>query len=267
MAIEQSSSLAQYWSKPAQAVLAALSTSEKGLTADAARESLSKRQALSRKRPQMYSLKLLAGQFASPIIILLLAVAILSAYLGDVTDCAIIFIIILAGSLLSFWQEYGAHSAVQQLLRIVETKATVIREGKVVEIPAASVVAGDIVQLSAGDTIPGDCLILSAKDIYVDEAALTGETFPVQKQPGELPAESGLSERTNSLFMGTHVVSGTATAVVVKVGEDTEFGKVQQRLQAKVPETDFERGVRRNVFARSHVDACNLHLRGQRLFP
>ncbi len=99
-------------------------------------------------------------------------------------------------------------------------------------------------QLSAGDTIPGDCLIVESKDLFVDEAALTGETYPAEKRAGIVDANAPINKRTNSLFQGTHVVSGTVNAIVVHIGNETEFGKVSQRLQAKAPENDFEHGVR-----------------------
>ena len=79
---------------------------------------------------------------------------------------------------------------------------------------------GDVVVLNAGDIVPGDCLVLESNELFVDEATLTGETYPVEKQPGTLPADTPLAQRTNSLFMGTHVVSGTATAVVVHTAKD-----------------------------------------------
>jgi Mg2+-importing ATPase len=113
------------------------------------------------------------------------------------------------------------------------------------EVPADSVVPGDLILVSAGSAIPGDCLILESQDLFVDEATLTGETYPVEKQPEVLPSETTLGHRTNSLFLGTHVVSGTARAVVVHTAGQTEFGKVSNRLQLRPPETDFEQGIRR----------------------
>lgn len=104
---------------------------------------------------------------------------------------------------------------------------------------------GDVIKLAAGDSIPGDCLLLEANDLYLNEASLTGETFPVEKSPAVLSAETPLNARTNTLFMGTDVVSGSATAVAVCVGTDTEFGQMSQHLKLKAPETEFERGIRR----------------------
>jgi len=151
----------------------------------------------------------------------------------------------LVSGLLGFWQEKGAASAVEKLLSIVQTKATVVRDGNPTEVPFEKIVPGDIVILSAGGSIPGDCVILESKDLFLNEAALTGETYPVEKRVGNLQPETPLSRRTNTLFMGTHVVSGTAKAVVVRVGTDTEFGKVSERLKLRPPETEFSRGVRR----------------------
>ena len=116
---------------------------------------------------------------------------------------------------------------------------------RVKDIPLDEVVPGDIVQVSAGDNIPGDCLILESQTLSIDEATLTGETYPVAKNVGVLPTETGLSQRTNSLLIGTHVVSGSATAVVVHTGKMTEFGKISERLKLRPPETEFETGIRK----------------------
>ena len=110
--------------------------------------------------------------------------------------------------------------------------------------PVEMVVPGDIVVLSAGDMIPGDGLILNSRELFIDEAAFTGETFPVEKNAGVLAADTPLSKRTNSLFMGSHVISGKAKALVVKTGNATEFGKISERLRLKSPETEFEQGIR-----------------------
>jgi P-type Mg2+ transporter len=164
-------------------------------------------------------------------------------FLKDRTDAIIILTIVLASGLLGFWQERGASDAVEKLLALVQVKATVLRSGQSQEIPHEDVVPGDIVLLTAGDSIPGDCLVLESKDLSVNEAALTGETYPADKMIGVVPEAAGLSERTNTLYMGTHVISGSANAVVVGTGKQTEFGKVSERLKLRPPETEFERGL------------------------
>jgi Mg2+-importing ATPase len=179
------------------------------------------------------------------VVLILLFAAALSMVLHDRTDAAIILLIVLVSGLLGYWQERGAAMAVEKLLELVEIRVRVRRGGTGIEAPVDEVVPGDVVLLAAGGGIPGDCLVLESNDLCVDEAALTGETFPVDKLPGVLPAETGLGARSNVLYMGTHVVSGTGRAAVVRTGRDTEFGKISQRLALRREPTDFERGVRR----------------------
>ncbi len=195
------------------------------------------------------SLTLLITQFKSPLILILIFAGALSLYLDLSartlpTNAIIIITIILISSLLGFWQERGAANAVEKLLAIVQTKATVVRDGKSQEIPVEKIVPGDVIVLNAGDLIPGDAIIIESKDLFVNEAPLTGETFPAEKTVGILPPATTLSKRTNSLFMGTNVVSGNANAVVVGTGLQTEFGKVSERLKLRPPETEFEHGVK-----------------------
>ncbi|MEX0586913.1 MAG: magnesium-translocating P-type ATPase, partial [Pirellulales bacterium] len=156
----------------------------------------------------------------------------------------IILSIILVSAVLGFWQERRADRAVERLLAMVRTTATVLRDGQAVDVPRDRIVPGDVVILSAGSAIPGDCRLLAAQDLHVDEAPLTGESYPTEKQPGVTDAIAGLGRRTNSLFLGSHVVSGQGRALVVAVGEQTIFGQLSQRLKRHPPETEFERGVR-----------------------
>ena len=107
------------------------------------------------------------------------------------------------------------------------------------------IVPGDIVTLSAGSSVPGDGVVLESRDLFVDEATLTGETYPAEKSPSVVVATAPLSKRPNSLFLGTHVVSGSAKALIVHMGKDTEFGRIAHRLKLRPTETEFERGVRR----------------------
>src|SRR5260221_7573385 len=138
----------------------------------------------------------------------------------------------------------GTPDADEKLLAAVQIQATVMRDGTSRKLAVEQIVPGDIVSLSAGVVIPGDCLIVESKDLFVDEAALTGETFPVEKSAGILPPETSLSQRKNILFMGTHVVSGSARALVAHTGTETEFGQVSVRLRFRPPETEFEHGVK-----------------------
>ncbi|MHB8086510.1 MAG: cation-translocating P-type ATPase, partial [Dehalococcoidia bacterium] len=237
--------LESFWAIPAADLMGGLETTQKGLTAGEAQARLTRFGPNSlRPAKRLTSLSLLIGQFKSPITIILLVATVLAFFLGDAVDAAIILVIILASGLLGFWQERGATNAIARLLAIVQIKSTALRDGQVVDVKVEDIVPGDIVLLNAGDVIPGDCLALDSRDLFIDEASLTGETFPVEKKEGTLPAETPLSQRTNALYMGTHVVSGTGTAVVVKTGTATEFGKISDRLKLRPPETEFEHGIR-----------------------
>lgn len=194
------------------------------------------------------ALKLLFNQFNTPLIYMLLFAASISLLLYDKTDALIIFIIIIISTFLSFIQEKGAVRTMEKLLKIVQIKATAIRNGKEKEIPIEEVVPGDIVILNAGDVIPGDSYLLESKDLYVDEATLTGESFYAEKHSGVLAPETPIAKRTNMLFMGTHVISGTAKALVILTGKNSEFGKISGRLEITPPETEFEHGIRRFTY-------------------
>ncbi len=238
--------LLAFWSLPAAELLARLQTTPQGITSDEARQRLARYGSnLLTPRKRSDALALLLAQFKSPITLILLFAAGLSFFLHEHVDVFIILAIVFVSGLLGFWQERGAADAVKKLLAIVQIKATVLRDGSLKEIPVEEIVPGDVIILSGGDIIPGDCFILESKDLFVDEATLTGETYPVEKSAGVLAKETQLGQRGNTLFMGTHVVSGSAKAVVVCTGTETEFGKVSERLKLRPPETEFERGVRR----------------------
>lgn len=235
-----------FWSIPADALLVALKTGRDGLSGAEAAQRLAL-YGPNRLRPVRKATagRLFLAQFSSPIVLLLLFAAGLSFFLREKTSAAIIFGIVFLSGVLSFYQQHTANSALAKLLALVRTRAAVLRDGAEREVPVEEVVPGDIVILNAGDVVPGDALLLESRDLFVDEATLTGETFPAEKRVGISPAEAPLNKRTNALFMGTHVVSGTAKAVVVQTGKETEFGRVAGRLQLRPPETAFERGVRR----------------------
>jgi Mg2+-importing ATPase len=235
-----------FWSIPAAELLQQLQTNPQGLTNDEARQRFIRYGAnLLKPKKRSSTLTLLLAQFKSPLILILIFAVGLSFFLRDPVNAAIILTIVLVSGLLGFWQERGAANAVEKLLSIVQIKAEVLRDGAMMEISVEEIVSGDIVMLNAGDIIPGDCLIIESKDLFADEAALTGETYPEDKMPGILPEETPLAQRTNTLFMGTHVVSGSAKALVVHTGKGTEFGKVSERLALRPSETEFERGVRK----------------------
>ncbi|HEY2143827.1 MAG TPA: magnesium-translocating P-type ATPase [Candidatus Udaeobacter sp.] len=188
------------------------------------------------------ALTLFIAQFKSPIILILIGAAIVSLFLQDRTDAALILIIVLASAILGFWQEYSATDAVAKLRALVETKTRVLRDGDEVIIPLSEVVPGDVALLSAGAIIPGDCELLEARELFVNEAALTGETFPAEKSVIDPPEADSA---TAKVYLGTHVVSGSGKAEILATGKATRFGKIAESLRLRRPETEFERGVRR----------------------
>ncbi|AMK78028.1 MULTISPECIES: magnesium-translocating P-type ATPase [Methylomonas] len=235
-----------FWHNPIQELFQQLQADEHGLTRQ---EAASRLKQYGDNRPQNHkppsAVSLFFGQFKSSIILILLFATGLSFYLHDKLDAIIILCIILMSALLGFWQEKGAADAVGKLLAMVQIKVSVLRDGTMQELPAEQIVPGDIVQLRAGDVIPADCRLLSADNLFVDEAILTGESYPAEKYVTELPINTGLSQRQNCLWMGSHVQSGSATALAVATGSSSEFGKLSERIKLKAPETEFEHGVRR----------------------
>jgi Mg2+-importing ATPase len=235
-----------FWSVPPGELIKSLQTTPSGLSRDEAEARRARSLALRLKPPHhVRPLIILLSQFASPITAILLFAALVSMVLEDQADAVIIVFIILASGLLGFWQEHGAAKAVASLLDLIRIRADVWRAGSLTQVALDDIVPGDVVQLSAGSSIPGDGVILDGKDLFVDEAVLTGEPYPVEKSRGPVAARTPLNGRTNCLFMGTHVVSGHATALMVHVGRETEFGRLAHDVMLRAPETEFERGIRR----------------------
>jgi Mg2+-importing ATPase len=232
-----------FWSISATEILQHFETATEGLTGAEARQRLARYGSnLLKRQKRSDAFTLLLAQFKSPLILILLVATGLSFFLHDPVNALIILTIVLVSGLLGLWQEHSATSAVERLLAMVQIRATVLRDGSPQEIPVEEIVPGDIVILNAGDIVPGDCLVYESKDLFVDEATLTGESYPVEKSIGVLAAETPMGQRTNSLWMGTHVVSGSAAALVISTGKETEFGKVSERLKLRPQETDFEHG-------------------------
>ncbi len=233
-----------FWSSSAEQTLSMVGSVANGLTTHEAEKRLASRSSAKRTKGSASSFSLLVGQFKSPIILILLFAVGLSFSLGDSVNASIILAIVLMSGLLGFWQEHGAADAVKKLLAVIQVKASVLRDGKPTDVAAEKILPGDIVLLNAGNVVPGDGLLLESHSLFVNEAALTGETFPVEKLAGVLPADTPLNKRTNTLFAGTYATSGTGRMLVVKVGDETEFGHVSQSLKLRPPETDFEHGIR-----------------------
>lgn len=234
-----------WWSQPVDQLFVQLGTSAEGLSSVEAVTRRSSDHAVFTRSKLDSDWVLLLSQLRNPTMMILMAASVLSLFLNDKTDACIILIIVITSVLLGFFQERSAARTMSKLLDLVRTQSSVVRDGSAEIVRSEDVVAGDIIALSAGSSVPGDCRLLETKDLYLDEAALTGETFPVEKRAGLVAAETPLAERLNVIFLGTHVVSGTGRAVVVAIGRKTEFGRISEHLRLRAPETDFERGVRR----------------------
>ncbi len=238
--------LSYFWSLPVEDIIYFLKTTVDGLTEEEAALRLARNApGKLRGKGRFRSLSIFLSQFKSPIILILLFAAVLSFFLHDPLDALIVCSIVLISGALGFFQERSATNALEELLSIVRTHSKVLRKGKEKDIPVEEIVPGDIIILSAGAKIPGDTLVTESNNLFVDEAALTGETFPQEKLPGVLKKDTPLSVRRNVLFMGSHVVNGSGRGIVIRTGSDTELGKISGRLRLKPPQTEFERGVAR----------------------
>ena len=187
----------------------------------------------------------LAHLFANPLVVILLVASGISASLGQPTDALIIITIVLLGIAINFWQTYRSQQAADRLRASVAPTATVERDGQWQEIPLRAVVPGDLVRLSAGDLVPADARLTEARDLSVQQAMLTGESLPVDKHAGLPVATASGAEDPAFVFLGTSVVSGTATAVVLATGRRSVFGGIASRLGTRAPASEFEHGVRR----------------------
>jgi Mg2+-importing ATPase len=218
-----------------------------GLTSAEARRRLAEvgpNEATGRRRGA--ALREFLGLLANPLVVILLLASGVSALLGDRLNASIIALMVLLSVVINFVQSYRSQRAAERLRQEVAPTATVLRDAVFREIPRREIVPGDVIRLAAGDRIPADARLIEARDLHVQQAALTGESMPVEKEavdpvvPPRAPAEA-----RNLVFLGTSVVSGTGLAVVVATGPATAFGDIAARLMTRPPETEFERGLGR----------------------
>ena len=178
------------------------------------------------------ALALFFSQFRNTLVVILLAATVLSAFLGEVADAAIILAIVIFCAVLGFVQEWRAGQALDALKRMLASTITVLRDGVEARIAARDVVPGDILLLEAGDRIPADARLLEAHSLKCDEAPLTGESFPVDKEVASVAADAALADRRNVIFTGTTVTYGRGKAVVTSTGMGTEFGRIAKEVSA-----------------------------------
>ena len=185
-------------------------------------------------------------RFKNPLVLILLVASAISAFSGDVANFVIIMLMVLLSVLLDFVQEHRANKAAEKLRESVSLRASVVRDGRTSELAIAELVPGDVVLLSAGDRVPADARLLEARDLFVNQALLTGESYPVEKRPGTLdPTATELQQASNAVFMGTTVISGSARVQVMATGARTALGEVARSVVAEPPPTAFEIGTQR----------------------
>ena len=224
-----------------------LKTSQKGLSEQEAQERLEEygfnEPAKKQKRTVLIQI---LSKFLNPLVIVLLVIAAFSLFFGEKIEALLVILMAIMSVFLSFIQEYRAGKEAEKLSEMVRATATVYRNGKARELKIREIVPGDIVDLFAGDMIPADLRIISCKDLFINQASLTGESFPIEKMAAPIQSKSNsASDLTNIAFMGSSVVSGTGLGVVVKTGLATQFGELSRRLAGIVVETGFDKGIRR----------------------
>ena len=214
-----------------------------GLTSAQAAESLGRFGPNELATTKRYSLVAdLWHSLANPLTIILLMAAAVSAFLGQKVDAVIIGTMVVLSTIIDLVQTHRSVSAMNKLRAQVSPTATVLRDGDWKEIHRRDLVPGDVIRLSSGDLVPADARLVRARDLYVQQAALTGESLPAEKNVTNDPA-STKADAQNTVFLGTSVVSGTGMAEVVNTGARTAFGDIAARLAAKPQETAFSKGL------------------------
>lgn len=171
-------------------------------------------------------------QVKSPVVLLLIAAAVVAGLFADWTEAAAIGVVLVINTLIGFFTELRARQSMEALRQLGRTRATVLREGTASVIPGDHVVPGDVLLLEAGALVAADVRMLAVSDLRVDESALTGESVPVEKETAALPVATSLPERTNMAFKGTAVTSGAGRGLVTATAMDTEIGRVSELVEA-----------------------------------
>lgn len=236
-----------FWALPLQDVFDYLKSSERGLTDSEAKVRINQYgfNEIARKEKR-HGLEIFVSQFENTLVLVLMAAAVISYFLGERIDAAVILSIVFINSVLGFFQEYRAEKALKTLKEYVTFRAKVLRNGEITEIETKNIVPGDSVSLTIGDIIPADMRLLNVHEMTTDESALTGESLPVPKKVTILSETETLPQNlVNMVFMGTSVASGSGTGIVTATGEATFFGKTAAFLGKKPQEADFQKNIRK----------------------
>jgi P-type Mg2+ transporter len=232
------------WTLTEIETLKAMGTTPNGLQEEEAVRRIEKYGHNELPREKLSSLQVLIRQFMNPIYLILLVSSVIAYFFGEFEQSIAIVAMIILSAVLGFYNEYKAEKIVAALTERVSLKALVTRGGKTYDISAKELVPGDIVHVYIGDVIPADMRLIETKDLQIDEATLTGESFPVEKISSALAIEHPTPQQmTNHLFMGTVVSHGSGKGVVTKTGKNTQFGMISWSLTRPHPPTDFQKGI------------------------
>ena len=222
-----------------------LNSSPKGLNSQEAEKRLKKFGLNELEEKKESKFLIFIRQFNNPLVYILIAASIITFFMGDYLDSGIIAGIIFINGFLGFLQELKAQASLEALKKLTQTKTTVLRDGKEIEIPVSQVVPGDIVILGEGDVVPADIRLIETAGLLVDEAILTGESIPVEKDASVvLPEDTPVYKRVNILFKGTLIVRGKGKGIVYATGKNTEIGKIAEKVKEKSPETPLQRSLK-----------------------
>lgn len=243
--IQQEKNQIQFWEEKVGLILSSLRTSVNGLSEVEANRRLKEHGAnvinINNKKSSFF---IFLSQFFNPLILILVAASLVSGFLGDWVSTIIIILIVVSSASISFWQEYKSEKIVELLKKRVALMAEVMRDGKLKTIPASDLVVGDIVLLSLGKVVPADLRLIEIDGLGINEAVLTGESFPVEKSIQEQKVKDYLPQAMNNLaFAGTFVAQGSGRGVVIYTGKNTEFGRTAKLLTNKSYPTQFQKGI------------------------
>lgn len=246
MAVFTNTPLSVYSRLPVEEVLPSMQSGREGLLTGQAQQRLQQLGPNSievhKKRNELVEL---LYHFRSPLMIILLVAATISFSVGETINASIIIVMVLVSVVIDYFQERDARNAAERLKETVKNKVSVLRNGVAKDLLPEELVPGDVVLLSSGRIVPADGRVLEARDFFVNQSSLTGESFPCEKYSEAIPdASNDLTAMDNMLFMGSSVITGSATMLVLATGRDTEFGKIAARLVVQEEETDFSKGIR-----------------------
>src|SRR5512143_2126654 len=243
MPVPAQEALSRLWQQPLAELLATLDCRAEGLDdAEAAARLARNGPNLLRPRAERAAVLEFLMHFRNPLVLVLLAASAIAGALGDMRSFVVISAIVLMSVTLDFVQEYRAGRAAERLKRQVALRASVVRGSRAREVAVAELVPGDVVQLAAGDLVPADGRVLEARDLFVNQALLTGESYPVEKHAGDTARGDDIAAAANAVCMGSSIISGAARVVLVRTGAATALGQIADTLAQRPPRTAFERG-------------------------